>query len=176
MTATTSSGRCWVFGDDINTDVLAPGQYIKAPIETLAAHCLETINADFAAGVTEGDIIVAGKNFGIGSSREQAAQALIVLGIRGVVAQSYGGIFFRNAINLGLPVFTPLSLDGPVTAVEGNNVQLNSDDALLFNHSNGQTTQLKPLPDFLLQMVKAGGLVSVLEKRFSSAGQSGDLH
>ena len=158
--------RCWVFADDINTDVLAPGQYIKSPIETLAEHCLETVNADFAAGVKEGDIIVAGRNFGMGSSREQAAQALLLLGIRGVVAQSFGGIFFRNAINLGLPVFTPDATAAVLKAQDGDRVSLDVNAAVLHNISAGQSTQLAPLPDFLLQMVQAGGLLRILEKRF----------
>lgn len=167
MKKISSIGRCWLLGDDINTDVLAPGQYIKAPIELLAEHCLESIKPNFASAVAEGDLIVAGRNFGIGSSREQAAQALLVLGIRGVVAESYGGIFFRNAINLGLPVFTPLVAGEMPEVTESHHVELNPESALLINHSTGQSTPLKPLPDFLLQMVQAGGLVSVLEKRFN---------
>jgi len=161
------SGRCWVFGDDIDTDALAPGQYIKSPIKTLAAHCLETVNPRFAAGTKSGDIIVAGSNFGMGSSREQAAEALLVLGIGGVVALSFGGIFFRNAINLGLPVFTPLEAPGDLIASDGDTVSLDVAAALLNNHSCDTTTQLTPLPDFLLHMLEAGGLVKVLEKRFN---------
>ena len=166
-TALIAAGRCWVFGDDINTDSLAPGQYIKSPIETLAAHCLESVNPAFANQVKEGDIVIAGKNFGIGSSREQAAQALLVLGVRGVVAQSFGGIFFRNAINLGLPVFVPIDLDEPIDASSGDQVELNVERAALKNQSTGTESALTPLPEFLLHMIKEGGLVKVLEKRFN---------
>ena len=169
MSINTSSSavKCWVFGDDINTDALAPGQYIKSSIEILAAHCLESVNADFAQHVNEGDIIVAGKNFGIGSSREQAAQALLVLGVRGVIAQSFGGIFFRNAINLGLPVFTPSDLSASIDVKTGDEVRLDVGNALLTIQSTGQESALKPLPEFLLNMIEVGGLVKVLEKRFN---------
>ena len=98
------SGRAFIFGDNIDTDVLAPGRYMKGPVEELARHCLEAVAPDFAKDVRPGDVVVAGRNFGIGSSREQAAQALKVLGVSAVVAKSFGGIFLRNALNLGLPV------------------------------------------------------------------------
>jgi len=159
-------GRCWLFGDDINTDVLAPGQYVKAPIETLANHCLESVNPVFAANVQTNDLLVAGRNFGIGSSREQAAQALLILGIKGVIAQSFGGIFFRNAINLGLPVFVPQDAQQLKQCSDGDRLEFSLEQAVLHNVSNDTLIKLKPLPDFLLQMVRAGGLIKVLEKRF----------
>lgn len=160
-------GRCWVFGDNINTDALAPGQYIKSPIQTLAMHCLETVNPVFAGSVKNGDIIVAGRNFGMGSSREQAAEALLLLGIGGVVALSFGGIFFRNAINLGLPVFTLLETVTAPIASDGDKGSLDVAAASLNNQTSGVITDLTPLPDFLLHMVQTGGLVKVLEKRFN---------
>jgi hypothetical protein len=98
------SGRVFLLGDDIDTDQLAPGQYMKGGLDMLAAHCLESARPDFAGSVKPGDVIVAGKNFGMGSSREQAAEALKHLGLAGVVAKSFAGIFYRNALNLGLPV------------------------------------------------------------------------
>ena len=100
------SGRAWILGDDIDTDVLAPGLYMKGPIAEMARHCLESVEPDFAAQVAEGDIIVAGANFGIGSSREQAAEVLTLLGVKAVVAKSFGGIFYRNALNFGLLAVT----------------------------------------------------------------------
>ena len=100
------SGRIILVGDDIDTDQLAPGAYMKGGIEALAAHCLEGVRPGFAQEVTPGDVLVAGRNFGVGSSREQAAEALKHLGLAGVVALSFAGIFYRNAINLGLPVLT----------------------------------------------------------------------
>ena len=97
-----AGGRAWRFGDDIDTDVLAPGIYMKKPIAELAQHCLEVVDPRFAKEVRPGDIVVAGRNFGMGSSREQAAQALIALGVAAVLAKSFAGIFYRNALNQGL--------------------------------------------------------------------------
>ena len=176
----SETGRAWVFGDNINTDVLAPGQYIKLPIEKLAVHCLESVDANFASEVSPGDIIVGGRNFGIGSSREQAAEALKILGVAGVVAESFGGIFYRNAINLGLPVFTPIVSETNTTETVDNNgsianikagerLSLSLQQATLSNHDSGLVVSLQPLPDFLLEMLQAGGLVAVLEKRFGIA-------
>ena len=106
------SGRIFLFGDDIDTDQLAPGQYMRGGIEALAAHCLEATRPAFSVDVQPGDIIVAGRNFGTGSSREQAVEALLYLQVAGVVALSFAGIFYRNAVNLGLPVLIAPSIDG----------------------------------------------------------------
>lgn len=169
-----SRGRSWVLGDNIDTDVLAPGQYIKLPMEELAQHCLELVDAEFASQVKAGDIVVAGSNFGIGSSREQAAQALKVLGVAAVVAESFGGIFFRNAINLGLPVFTPAKSASSAAAdfhlsdiKAGEPISLDLQQAMLVCPESDIRIELQALPDFLMDMLRAGGLVAVLEKRFN---------
>lgn len=158
-----SPGRAFVFGDDIDTDVLAPGRYMASPIETIASHCLEAVDPGFAGAARQGDIVVAGVNFGIGSSREQAVQALKTLGVAAVVARSFGGIFHRNAINLGLPV---LIGDAAATVRSGERVELDLAGARLINHSTGTETGLDPLPGFLLDLLADGGLVPHLEKRF----------
>lgn len=156
------TNRAFVFGDDIDTDALAPGRYMAGGIDVLATHCLEAVDPDFAASVRPGDVIVAGKNFGMGSSREQAAQALKHLGLAGVVARSFAGIFHRNAINLGLPVF--VSVDD-ISGIRGG-------DAVLLDPEAGElltdagAIELEPLPDFLLKMLADGGLVPHLQKRF----------
>ncbi|MCT8973664.1 3-isopropylmalate dehydratase [Microbaculum marinisediminis] len=159
-----TTGRAFVYGDDIDTDQLAPGQYMAAPIETLAAHCLEAVDPAFASTVGPGDVIVAGRNFGMGSSREQAAQALKALGVAGIVARSFAGIFHRNAINVGLPVFTA-DVGGPIAA--GDAVKLDVAGACLVNETRGGTIDLDPLPAFLLELINDGGLVPHLEKRFA---------
>ncbi len=100
---TTVTGRAWVFGDGINTDVMAPGLFFKSPMEVMARHCLEAIDPTFAPQVVPGDIVVAGTNFGIGSAREQAPMALQYLGVGAILAKSYGRIFYRNALNFGIP-------------------------------------------------------------------------
>ena len=104
-------GRAFVYGDGINTDMLAPGIYMKHQIATIATHCLESVDPDFARTVRPGDVMVAGRGFGIGSSREQAAEALKHLGVAAVLARSYGGIFYRNALNFGLPVLVCSEVD-----------------------------------------------------------------
>ena len=103
---TKTSHKVWRFGADIDTDQLAPGAYMKLGIEGIAPHCLEVVRPEFAAAVRPGDVIAAGPSFGIGSSREQAAAALVKLGVRAVIAPSFSGLFFRNAFNLGLLLLT----------------------------------------------------------------------
>src|SRR5262245_8156994 len=97
------SGRAWVFGDNVDTDVIAPGRYMKFGVDEIAKHVLEAVDPGFASGVGSGDIVVGGRNFGAGSSREQAPAALRHLGVSALVAPSFAGLFYRNAINLGLP-------------------------------------------------------------------------
>lgn len=155
-------GRAFVFGNDIDTDALAPGAYMKGGIESLAAHCLESVNATFAGDVKAGDVIIAGSNFGMGSSREQAAEALKVLGVAGVVAVSFAGIFYRNAINLGLPVFTAKA-EALAVINDGSPVRLDIVNANLETETG--VIRLEPLPDFLLDMIQDGGLVPHLKKR-----------
>lgn len=160
---TSPHGRIWMFGDDIDTDVLAPGQYMKGSIEKLASHCLEAVDPAFAKEVQSGDVVVAGRNFGVGSSREQAAQALKVLGVSAVIARSFAGIFYRNAINLGLPVFVGEAA-GQVAA--GEPAVLDIDRGVLCLPAQERTLQCEALPDFLLEMIHDGGLVAHLAKRF----------
>lgn len=160
-----TAGRAWVFGDNVSTDALAPGPYIKGPIETLAEHCLESLDPAFAPNVVEGDLVVGGANFGMGSSREQAAQALRVLGVRAVLAPSFAGIFYRNALNLGL-----LALECPeaVKIKGGEKLSLDIESAQVVNQDTGQTYAFEPVPGHLLEMVNDGGLVAHLEKRLAA--------
>ncbi|MEX0408297.1 3-isopropylmalate dehydratase [Aquibium sp. LZ166] len=157
------TGRIFRFGDDIDTDQLAPGQYMKGGLEALAAHCLEGVRPDFAAAVRPGDVLVAGRNFGMGSSREQAAEALRHLGLAGVVALSFAGIFYRNAINLGLPVLVAADLSG---VEDGDLAELDLDGGQLRLTSRGSVVALEPLPDNLRRLLADGGLVPHLKKRF----------
>ncbi|MGE3245869.1 MAG: 3-isopropylmalate dehydratase [Beijerinckiaceae bacterium] len=156
-------GRCFVFGDNVDTDVLAPGIYMKDPIDVIASHCLESVDAGFATSVRPGDIVVAGSGLGIGSSREQAAEALKHLGVGALVAKSYGGIFYRNALNFGLPALVCAH-----THRIGANDVLRIDAAAgsIENCTRGETYTAEALPSFLLEMIADGGLVPHLEKRF----------
>ena len=111
-------GRCWVLGDDINTDYLAPGKYMKFGIEDIARHCLEDVLPHFAAEVRAGDLIIAGRNFGTGSSREQAVEVLRHLGVQCVIARSFAGLFYRNGFNLGLPLLLgPADMPAPAWGI-----------------------------------------------------------
>ena len=157
----TKSGKAWIFGDNIDTDVLAPGLYMKGPLEELARHCLETVNPEFAAKVQTGDVIVAGDNFGVGSSREQAVQALKHLGIRTLIAKSYAGIFFRNALNFGVVALTCKDAN---KIRSGDQISTDPITGKISNNTTGDTYICDPLPDQLLAMVKDGGLVEHLEK------------
>lgn len=159
------TGRIFLFGDDIDTDQLAPGQYMRGGIADLAAHCLEGVRPDFAAAVKPGDVVVAGRNFGMGSSREQAAEALRHLGVAGVVARSFAGIFYRNAINLGLPVLTAPDLP---RVTDGEACQLDVDAGVLHLPDQERTVRLDPLPDNLKALLADGGLVPHLKKRFAA--------
>lgn len=162
-------GTCWVFGDDINTDFLAPGKYMKFGIETIADHCLEDIAPDFARRVRPGDFVIGGKNFGTGSSREQAVEVLRHLGVRCVIAQSFAGLFYRNGFNLGLPLLIgPKSPSTPAWGI-ADQAQASLDLARATLHVPQQALELRcgPIPEHLLTLVNDGGLVPHLRKRLA---------
>lgn len=158
------SGRVFLFGDNIDTDQMAPGQYMRGGIAMLAEHCLEGVRPDFAGSVQPGDIVVAGRNFGVGSSREQAAEALKHLGVAAVVAQSFAGIFYRNAINLGLPVLVCPDIS---SLEDGAKIDLDLEAGQLTLAETGETVTLEPLPDNLKILLADGGLIPHLKKRFA---------
>lgn len=158
------TGRAWVYGDDINTDLLAPAAYLKGPMEEAASHCLEDLDGDFAASVRQGDIFVAGENLGIGSSREQAPQALQILGIRMVLAKSFGRIFYRNALNLGMPTLVCPQAD---RIRKGDDLRVDVTAGIVHNLSTGETLTCESLPRHLIEMVADGGLIPHLKKKLS---------
>lgn len=164
------SGRVFLFGDDIDTDQLAPGQFMKGGLEELARHCLEGVRPEFPGRVRPGDIVVAGRNFGMGSSREQAAEALKHLGVAAVVAHSFAGIFYRNAINLGLPVLVAPDLDG---VQDGEAAEIDLEASVLRLGASRREVPLEPLPENLRRMLADGGLVAHLKKRFAAERKSG---
>jgi 3-isopropylmalate/(R)-2-methylmalate dehydratase small subunit len=154
-------GRCWRFGDQIDTDVLAPGPYMRKPLPEMASHCLEAIDPRFAREARAGDLLVAGTGFGIGSSREQAVQALLHLGIAAVVATSFARIFYRNALNLGLPALVCSTLE----AAAGDVLEIHPVEGRIINHASGRTFACEPIPPQLMAVVAAGGLMPWLEAR-----------
>ena len=157
--------RVWRLPADVDTDQLAPGHAMKHGIEVIARHCLEAVRPEFAAQVQPGDVVVAGANFGIGSSREQAAQALKHLGVTAVVAPSFAGLFFRNAVNLGLLLVTCRDAD---EIADGDPVRIDARAARL-TLADGRVLPCDPIPGFLLDMVDAGGLLPQLKQRLESA-------
>lgn len=162
------SGRVWRLGGDIDTDVLAPGEYMKFDIQVISSHCLESVRPDFVRDVKPGDVIVAGQNFGIGSSREQAPQALKYLGIAAVIAPSFAGLFYRNALNLGLPV---LVCDVAAEIADGERIDVDPAGGNLTLRAPTRRLRCEPLPSFLLEMVRSGGLMPYLEKRMRTSTQ-----
>jgi 3-isopropylmalate/(R)-2-methylmalate dehydratase small subunit len=155
--------RAWVFGDHVSTDDIIAGKYlVKCDPKELAAHVMENIDPGFSGRVRPGDIIVAGLNFGCGSSREHAPLALKAAGISAVVAESFARIFYRNSINLGLPVLTG-RVKGEFQS--GDEVELDLDSFRLRNLRSGKVVSLDPLPPFILDILKAGGLVEYMKKR-----------
>lgn len=164
------TGTAWVFGDDINTDVLAPGLYMKKPMDELASHCLETVDPDFAKGVASGDVLVGGENLGIGSSREQAVEVLRHLGIRTLVAKSFAGIFFRNALNFGVMAATCADAD---KIQAGDRIEVDTAKGQILNHTRNETYPCDALPESLLAMVRDGGLVAHLEKKRAQSPEKG---
>jgi len=160
----TASHKVWKLGADIDTDQLAPGAYMKLGLADIAQHCLEGVRPDFASQVQAGDVIAAGPGFGIGSSREQAAGALVQLGVRAVIAPSYSGLYFRNAFNLGLLLLTCPQAEW---LEEGERIALDLPGRAVVR-ANGQRLACDPIPDFLLDMVRAGGLLPQLKKRLQS--------
>ncbi len=162
-----ASHRVWRLGADIDTDLLAPGAYMKLGIEGIAPHCLEALRPEFAREVRAGHVIAAGPGFGIGSSREQAAGALRHLGVAAVIAPSYSGLFFRNAYNLGLLLLTCREAE---TLAEGEAVRLDlhTGGAPEVVAASGRRLACEPVPDFLHAMVNAGGLFNLLRERIPS--------
>lgn len=171
MVERLSRGRAWVFGDDVDTDVLAPGRYMKGPVAELAKHCLEAMDPAFAPGVANGDVVVGGRNFGLGSSREQAAQVLKILGIEAVVARSFGGIFYRNALNLGLVVVVCPA----ICAIRpGDILIVDARAGRIENRTQNDSYECEPLPEHLMSMIEDGGLIPHLERKLAAERNNGD--
>lgn len=159
--------RVWRFGDNIDTDVLAPGVYMKKPIGELALHCLEAVEPRFAKEVRQGDIVVGGRGFGMGSSREQAVEALLHLGVVAVLARSFGGIFYRNALNCGLLALTSPDIDH---IHQDDRVVVDGVAGAVINETTRERLTCEKLPPHLVAMIADGGLVPHLEKRFARQG------
>lgn len=161
-------GRVWKYGDNINTDIIFPGKYtytLMSP-EEMARHALEDLDPDFASQVKPGDVIVAGRNFGCGSSREQAAACLKAAGIQAIIARSFARIYFRNALNLGLPVIQcPEAVD---ILEKGDEVEIDLAAGKIYS-SKGDFT-FPPFPESVIGILKAGGLIPYTREKLKKKG------
>jgi 3-isopropylmalate/(R)-2-methylmalate dehydratase small subunit len=167
-----SAGRAWVFGDDVNTDLIAPARYLKRPIAEFASHALEAADPRFAATVQPGDIVVGGESFGCGSSREQAPAALRFLGVAAIVAKSFARTFYRNSMNVGLPVLV-CPRAGEIRA--GARLRVHLEEGAVEDMENGERYRCDAIPPHLMQMLRDGGLVAHLEKRLKGRAANGEL-
>lgn len=148
-------GKVWNFGDNIDTDVIIPGRYLRTFDEKeLAVHVLEGERADFTKGVQKGDIILAGDNFGCGSSRVQAAVAIKAAGVDVIIAKSFARIFYRNAINMGLPVVT-----ADIEADDGDILSVDLEEGIIENQTKSTQVEIQPFNDFMFEILSDGGIV-----------------
>lgn len=157
-------GRAWKFGNDIDTDVIIPARYLNTSVpEELAKHCMEDADPQFSSKVQPGDIIVAGKNFGCGSSREHAPIAIKASGVACVIASSFARIFYRNAINIGLPIFESPEAAEAVQA--GDELQVDGETGKIINLTKQEEYQATTFPPFMQEIMAAGGLMNYVARK-----------
>ena len=149
-------GKTWIFGENIDTDVIIPGRYLRTfNPQDLADHVLEGERPDFTANVKKGDIIVADESFGCGSSREQAPVAIKTAGVEAIIAKSFARIFYRNAINIGLPVIV-----SDIEAKDGDIIKIDLSKGVILNETTGNSKDFEPFKEFLLEILEDDGLVN----------------
>ena len=160
----TIQGKAWKFGADVDTDAIIPARYLNTSESAeLACHCMEDADPEFPAKVKAGDLIVADKNFGCGSSREHAPIAIKAAGVSCVIAKSYARIFYRNAFNIGLPIFeSTAAVEG---IQEGDEVAVDPELGLIKNLTRGEEYQATQVPEFMQQIIAAGGLIEYVSQR-----------
>ena len=158
-----AKGTVFKYGDNIDTDVIIPARYLNTQSAAeLAAHCMEDIDTDFVKNVHQGDIMVAEQNFGCGSSREHAPIAIKASGISCVIASTFARIFYRNAINIGLPI---MECDAAAKDIDkGDEVEIDFDTGVITNKTKGHSYQAQPFPEFIKEIINAGGLLNSLKK------------
>lgn len=156
-----ASGKVFKYGDNVDTDVIIPARYLNAPDPAeLARHCMEDIDVDFAQNVNKGDIIVANKNFGCGSSREHAPIAIKASGVSCVIAETFARIFYRNAINIGLPI---IECPEAAQAIEnGDEVEVDFDSGKIYDKTKGTEYQGQAFPEFMQKIIKSEGLINYI--------------
>lgn len=157
-------GTVFKYGDNVDTDVIIPARYLNTsdPAE-LAKHCMEDLDKDFIKNVQPGDIIVAGRNFGCGSSREHAPLAIKTAGVSVVIAATFARIFYRNAINIGLPILECPEAVADIQA--GDKISVDFTSGVITNLTSGESYQAEPFPEFMQELIAAGGLLNYLKNR-----------
>lgn len=164
-------GRTWKFGDNLDTDAIIPARYLNtSDPKELARHIMEDADKEFPNKVKSGDVIIAGANFGCGSSREHAPIAIKAAGIQAVVAKSFARIFYRNAFNIGLPIFE--SEDASEKIREGDEIQIDADKGIIKNITKKEEYTAKPIPQFMQELISAGGLIEWTKKKLQSLKQT----
>ncbi len=157
-------GKIWKFGNDIDTDVIIPARYLNtSDPKELAMHVMEGVDSNFSQKIKKGDIIVAGKNFGCGSSREHAPIAIKASGIQAIIAKSFARIFYRNAFNIGLPIFE--SSEAPEKIKENDEIEIDADKGIIRNLTRNEEYKANPIPEFMQELIEAGGLVEWTKKK-----------
>lgn len=161
-------GRVWKFGNNIDTDAIIPSRYLNtSDPKVLARHVMEDANKEFSAKVKSGDIIIAGANFGCGSSREHAPIAIKAAGIHAVIAKSFARIFYRNAFNIGLPIFESLGASEKIK--QGDEIEIDADKGIIKNITKDEQYASKPIPSFMQELIAAGGLIEWTKKRIRAS-------
>jgi 3-isopropylmalate/(R)-2-methylmalate dehydratase small subunit len=161
-------GKVYKYGDNVDTDVIIPARYLNiADPKELATHAMEDIDAGFATSVKKGDIIVAGKNFGSGSSREHAPLVLKVAGVKAVIAPTFARIFYRNAFNIGLPILESAEAAEKIAA--GDDVSINFKTGVITNNTKKEKYTAEPFPEFMNKLIASGGLVSYVSGQGKTA-------
>ena len=158
-----ANGKVFKYGDNIDTDVIIPARYLNTPdMKELASHCMEDIDKEFVNKVEDGDIIVATKNFGCGSSREHAPIAIKESGISCVIASTFARIFYRNAINIGLPI---LECEEAANSIEeGDKIEIDFNTGVIKNNTKGEEYKAEPFPEFMQNLIAQGGLIKSIEQ------------
>ncbi len=168
---TINSGKAWTFGNDIDTDVIVAARYLVTDDEKeLGKHCMEDIDPDFTKKISRGDMIVGGENFGCGSSREHAPIAIKGAGISCVIASSFARIFFRNAINVGLPIF--VSPEASSEIQNGDIVSVDPSNGKIRNETTGKEYNTSPFPPFLQNLISTGGLIPYVREKLTESGKA----
>ena len=158
------SGKTHKYGDNVDTDVIIPARYLNTPdAQELAKHCMEDIDTTFASTVKPGEIMIAGKNFGCGSSREHAPLAIKACGVACVIAATFARIFYRNALNIGLPILECPEAAAAIKA--GDTVSVDFDTGVITDETTGQTFRGEPFPPFMQELIAAGGLAAYRRAR-----------